>query len=175
MWSSFRDGLSVYCDSGKKNVFISSESYFCCGSGGVILEVNDFSKLNSTSVGALIREYGPVRYLTPVVRAWFREVQKSWRSWSEFSANECEMVCSVYLHMYWVVLRGDFRIFFGSLTCTVLSFPLFNPTSSWTSWPIPANLTALSLLVVFFKWWDRIEISVSIAGVLIVLIRCWNS
>lgn len=74
---SYRDRLSVYCDLGKKNVFIPSESYFCCGSGGVVLEVNDFSKLNSTSVGSLIRKYRPVRYLTPVVREWFGEVQKS--------------------------------------------------------------------------------------------------
>lgn len=45
-----------------------------------VVVVVSFSKFNSTSIGPLIREYGPVRYLTPVVRGWFREVQKSWRS-----------------------------------------------------------------------------------------------
>lgn len=41
-----------------------------------VVVVVSFSKFSSTSVGPLIRECGPVRYLTPVVRGWFEKSRK---------------------------------------------------------------------------------------------------
>ena len=89
----------MYCDLGKKTVFISSESYFCCGSDGVILEVNDFSKVNATSVGSLIREYGLLD-IGPLLSG--DGLEKS-RKVGGLEMNSLLMNvkwCSMYLHIY---------------------------------------------------------------------------